>query len=203
MRVGDNHFAADLSRWVLVGPQRGIVRWGGSQPKHFGKQAAMTGEVMTSTLPPHPHSRLSALHYIKLVFLFPFLQCVRRHGKSHTVTFVINPTIPAREMEGDWSDDALAVVVEVHHHAAKLVAIWRHEGPIWNDSIAYLDTGTSWSDGTSWDLKRRCLFSFHSQFFSDGLQLEFTSLVVNEQWPDTMRDPAKVIKCRLSGCSGD
>ena len=47
---------------------------------------------------------------------------------------MVLPTIPVGEAELEGLGDTLAVIVDVHHHATELVALWQCERAIGDDS---------------------------------------------------------------------
>ena len=125
--IGDHHFAVHLiigNHFTsnLVGPQGGIVEGGGLDLEHCCKQSAVASDLEDTTLlllckPP-------SFQQLKAIEVLPLLQCVRSHGKGQPILDMVLPTIPVREAEYKRAADTSIIVVDIHHHATELVALW-------------------------------------------------------------------------------
>ena len=123
----------------------GLVTWHCSFLEHLGKQAAVTINLQ---LPTVVIENFPSFQQLKVVHTFTLLKCVRSHGEWQTIPYMVIPTIPVGEVESEGAGDTLAIVVDVHHHATKLVAFWRCKRPIRNDSRVNLDI--FWRTNSTW-----------------------------------------------------
>ena len=90
--------------------------------EYFCKQSAVATDLEDTTSPLL--CKPSSFQQLKVINALSFLQCVRSNGKGQTILDVVLPTIPVGEAESEGLGDTLAVIVDIHHHATELVALW-------------------------------------------------------------------------------